>query len=990
MLINQTGIALFLIIILSCIVFLGQETNNVLAQNNQDSSMKKPITKDMDERNKQKIKFQDFPSKIDTRILEILTSADPSKTTKKIGMNLKDDKLAVYIYLKENNTKLSIPKNIQLTGKYENILVAQVNSPQILQLSELEFVEKIGVPHRAVVRAHDISEGVFFSKAENLPKVGIDGEGVAVAIIDDSFFLNNPEIQSNIVSSQLIDSEGFCGGSISCGMPVGGSHGTAVAETIVDMAPGVDLHLYAIGNDVDFNNAMIDAFSKNVDIINISLGFPLLGGNNGDYRDGTSSVAQKVNSARNVGILPVVSIGNQGLSHWQGTYSASTVTPASIGLDFFGDYQSVMNFQPNANGIQKACLPVTDNGDIYVASWDAWPSTFQDYDFFLFDSSMSTVIDFSIFPQSDNDLGPLEPLELIFPGDPEGNACLVLASFSSNQNHFFHIDAESNTVDPSLNVRSGSLDTPADAWGSFSVGAVNWTIDEIEEFSSSGPTDDGRNKPEICGPDNTLTHQTDIDSGLNPFLGTSVSAAHVSGGASLMIQQNPEWNSPFRLSQTMIENARYNPNYSIDNLCGSNSGTMFFANPATPFLNLKFGSTGSGDAQFNSPSDIAIGLDGSIYVSDSSNNRIQKFDSSGIFQGWLGKCSDGQNCNSESQTSLGFTCTDSTCNRDTGTIGYIQNGQFATPGGLTIDNEGNLLVADRSPRIQKFDPSGNFLLKFGSLGYGDGQLNYPQDLAVDGIGNIYVTNDNNNRVDKFNSTGDFQGWLGLCTGGINCDIPNQKSFGFTCTLDTCERSQVSGNDDGQFSKLYGIAIDDQNNVYASDDHRIQKFNSNGDFIWGVDSFSDPASFRPYRMTFGSNNNLYVINGAFANIQIYDQNGNFQNQFGTLGSGEDPFILSPLGLASDEKGNFAVSDFNPARIQTFVMACFPPSSGDWIVTSSCSVIENSLVHGNLIVQNNSVLTIPDGVKVTINSGNNLTVKHQSGVLIKNGGTLQVNS
>jgi tripartite motif-containing protein 71 len=84
------------------------------------------------------------------------------------------------------------------------------------------------------------------------------------------------------------------------------------------------------------------------------------------------------------------------------------------------------------------------------------------------------------------------------------------------------------------------------------------------------------------------------------------------------------------------------------------------------------GGPGSGDGQFISPGGVAADGSGNVYVADSGNDRIQRFDASGTFLTTWGSAGSG-------------------------------NGQFHFPEGVATDGSGNLYVADSTNhRIQKF------------------------------------------------------------------------------------------------------------------------------------------------------------------------------------------------------------------------------------------------------------------------------------------------
>ena len=78
------------------------------------------------------------------------------------------------------------------------------------------------------------------------------------------------------------------------------------------------------------------------------------------------------------------------------------------------------------------------------------------------------------------------------------------------------------------------------------------------------------------------------------------------------------------------------------------------------------------------------------------------------------------------------------------------DGQFDFPFGVATDGSGNVYVADDgNHRIQKFDASGTFLTAWGSDGSGNGQFHFPQGVATDGSGNVYVSDTNNQRIQEF-------------------------------------------------------------------------------------------------------------------------------------------------------------------------------------------------------------------------------------------------
>jgi hypothetical protein len=149
-----------------------------------------------------------------------------------------------------------------------------------------------------------------------------------------------------------------------------------------------------------------------------------------------------------------------------------------------------------------------------------------------------------------------------------------------------------------------------------------------------------------------------------------------------------------------------------------------------------FGSSGTGNGQFQFPAGIAINSSlGYIYVADFSENRIQAFNSSGVYQFQFGQ------------------------------------GILNTPVGMALNSNGNLYVVDgNNNRIDIFSSSGSFLSSFGSLGSGPGQFHTPTGIAISSTGMIYVADANNDRVDIFNSSNVFEGSISTA-GARSLSVP---------------------------------------------------------------------------------------------------------------------------------------------------------------------------------------------------------------------------
>jgi hypothetical protein len=211
-----------------------------------------------------------------------------------------------------------------------------------------------------------------------------------------------------------------------------------------------------------------------------------------------------------------------------------------------------------------------------------------------------------------------------------------------------------------------------------------------------------------------------------------------------------------------------------------------------------FGSQGSGGGQLQTPVGVAIqASNGAVYVADSGNARIVKFDAKGNFiAAWGSGVSDG--------TAQSEVCTSNTCQAG---IPGSGPGQFSRPTSIAVGNASGasankMFVGDAGNNVVlKFDADGNFLSSIDGSTTPQGKYSSLVGVAVDQSGNLWTIDAGTGNIDEFSPTGKFlQQWTDTHGSPSAIAVDSAHNAVYLITQSTTERWSLTGDYQAQIDR----------------------------------------------------------------------------------------------------------------------------------------------------------------------------------------------
>jgi hypothetical protein len=422
---------------------------------------------------------------------------------------------------------------------------ARVPLMQIETLAGLAGVKSIRPANRAIVWKDNTSEGDEAHGADLArPMFGVDGTGTRLCVLSDGVDTLAARQGTGDLPPVVTILPGQAGT---------GDEGTAMLEIGFDLAPGADLSFAtATAGPASFAENIIDLNASGCDVIVDDVGFP----EEEVFEDGIIADAVNQVTATNP------SIG--GALYFSAAGDAGNLNDGTSGV-WEGDFTGIDAPPPidatahNFGGGIYANTITKDPPAYIVLQWsDPFSGSDNDYDLYLLDAGLTSVIDTSDNLQEGHD----DPLEIInSEGIDDTDHALVIVRYSG-VDRYLHL----NTFGGELSfATAGQIGGHSAAEHGFAVAAVDAAsgvpggftgAESVETFSSDGPRrvffdHDGtaitpgdysstggalRQKPDIAAADGVMT----ATPGFNPFFGTSAAAPHAAAIAALLLEAEPD------------------------------------------------------------------------------------------------------------------------------------------------------------------------------------------------------------------------------------------------------------------------------------------------------------------------------------------------------------------------------------------------------------------------------------------------------------------
>jgi len=498
--------------------------------------------------------------KISSTLLDGLSAVRPTRRTPDaVSGVVADGGVQVYLSLTgydpavlESLARLDV--RVEIVDPASKLIQARIPSALLEEVARLPFVRTIRPPDRpspnAGTRQTQGDEAVRAHLAR--AQLGVNGSGVRVGVIQIGFEGLADSQASGDLPADVTLSTTRADGKIAGDS----AEGTAMLEIIHDVAPGARLFGVSFSTSLEMIaavNWLSDVAGGpnprrgtpgGVDVIVDDISFFNLG----PY-DGSSALSRALTAAVDRGVVYFTSAGNRADQHWRGPFSAC---PGRVYQNFNAPAcgpettDETLNIRVVANGTFCAFL-----------QWnDTWGASSNDYDLRLVDRDTRAFLSASdgVSGGRDAQTGTQDPAETMCFTDEAGAARhlgIVIENFQgSAQPRQLELFLTGDGVQLEHVVSDHSIPNVGDAKKVLAVGAVHWrTPDQIESYSSRGPTLDGRLKPEIVAPD--CVSVTGSGGFSSTFCGTSASAPHAGAVAALLLSANPAM-TPAQLQATLV------------------------------------------------------------------------------------------------------------------------------------------------------------------------------------------------------------------------------------------------------------------------------------------------------------------------------------------------------------------------------------------------------------------------------------------------------